>query len=113
MSSEWIRVAVQVVVGVLGGFTGGWAVAWRMGAWRQKIEDRVQTLKARLQKHESRLEEGDETLGKVPVQNAQIHTLISEIQNLREDMKTVRRRYVTQRECDRRHGDGSDEGSDK
>ena len=111
MSSEWVRVALQVVVGVLGGFTGGWAVAWRMGAWRQRIEDRLEQLKRRLQHHESRLEDGDETLGRVPVQRAQIDTLIDEIQHLRSDLAEVRRRYVTQGECDRRHDDGSDEGS--
>jgi len=39
---SWYQSLISIISAVLGGFIGGWVVAYRMGRWRQSVEDRIE-----------------------------------------------------------------------
>lgn len=92
----WIQVAVSVVCAVVGGFVGGWVVAFKLGRWRQSVEDRLDSV-------EKRLGAGDRLLDVVPVIRARLDVMLEEIRELKRSLHDERQRFVTHEECDRRH----------
>jgi len=93
---NWIQMAVSVMSALTGGFVGGWVVAFRLGLWRQSVEDRLGTI-------EKRLGDGDRHLNVVPVMSARLEIVLDEIRGIKEAMREERQRFVTHEECDRRH----------
>lgn len=92
----WIQAVVSIVCAVVGGFTGGWVVAFRMGSWRQRVEDHLRSI-------EERLIRGDETLDRVPIVDTRMDVVLEEIRALKKEMREERRRFVSHEECNRRH----------
>ena len=99
---SWYEAAVSVVSAVAGGFMGGWVVAFRMGRWRQRVEDHLENI-------ERRLASGDRTLYNVPIIDTRLEALVEELKALRTERREDVRRFVTHEECDRRHGTDSNE----
>jgi hypothetical protein len=95
----WLQTVVSVTSALTGGFVGGWVVAFRMGRWRQRMEDHVESI-------EKRLNSGDRALENVPVIETRLDVLLTEIRSLKEEMREDRRCFVTHEECNRRHGTG-------
>jgi len=94
-----LQALVSVLSAVVGGFVGGWTVAFRLGRWRQRVEDRLDAIDARLA-------EGDPHVGAVPVIQARLSLVLEELRSLRREMREDIKQLVTREECDRRHGDG-------
>lgn len=92
----WWQVAYVIISAVGGGFVGGWVVAFRLGSWRQKIEDRLET-------HDRRLDKGNSAVDRVPVLITRVDVIIATISELKEAFRDFAARCVTQGECDRRH----------
>ncbi len=88
-----MRLIFVMAGAVIGGFAGGWMVAFRLGTWRSDIEARVQANEARLQR-------GDAHVGKVPVLQERIDTVLAEVRDIKA---MIRDQVVTRLECDRRH----------
>ena len=97
MQMDWIHILIAMVSSVAGGFIGGWTVAFRMGQWRQMVE---QTLR----EHDRRLEAGNEPIDQVPVIANRLDTCIEEIRDIKRQLREDMRLLVTRQECDRRHG---------
>jgi len=97
---SWLQLAFSVGSAVVGGFIGGWTVAFRMGQWRQYVEDQLAQI-------DRRLESGDERVGKVPVLEAKLDTVIVELREIKREMRADRKEFVPRTECDRRHAHGS------
>lgn len=100
---SWYEALVSVISAVAGGFMGGWVVAFRMGRWRQRVEDHLENI-------ERRLASGDRTLYNVPIIDTRLEALVQELKALREERREDIRRFVTHEECDRRHGADSKDG---
>ncbi len=96
---SWLQAMVTVVSAVLGGFVGGWVVAFRLGRWRQRVEDRLDGI-------DTRLAEGDRSVDAVPVIEARLGVVLEELRGLRREMREDRATFITQRECDARHATG-------
>jgi len=92
-----VQVVLYLVSGVAGGFLGGFMVAFRIGSWRQQVDDRLEA-------HECRLRDGTDRVRNVPVLSAKIDALIETVGELKLLVRTVANESVTHRECDRRHG---------
>jgi len=75
-------------------------VAFRLGSWRQAVEDRLCAA-------EERLARGDEHVGNVPVLKARLDVVIEELRAIKLELRQDRRQFVSHEECDRRHGDGA------
>lgn len=95
----WLQLTLSAISALAGGFVGGCLVAYRMGRWRESVEQRLAI-------HQARLERGDIPLDKVPVIEARLDTVILELRDLRRELREDFSRLVTREECDRRHGDG-------
>ncbi len=93
---NWLHVLLSALGAVVGGFTGGWLVAYRMGRWRQKVEDRLDV-------HEARLQKGNPAVDAVPVLEARLDALLDEFRGLRKELRDDFAQIVTRTECDRRH----------
>ncbi len=96
----WFQTVVSAVSALAGGFIGGWVVAFRMGRWRQRVEDHLESIEARLQK-------GEGVVGNVPVLSTRVDLILEEVRSIRADLRRDRGSFVTHEECDRRH-DGTD-----
>jgi len=96
---NWMQLAVGGVNAVAGGFVGGWTVAFRLGRWRQMVEDRLAAV-------ERRLQDGDPHVDAVPVIEARLEVLLEEVRALRKEMRDDLKELVTKEECDRRHAHG-------
>lgn len=96
MTDVIFRVAQLVASGVIGGFLGGWVMAYRIGAWRQQIEDRLGVAEKRLNKGEGRVDA-------VPVLEARLDTVLDELRALRVEARDDRAEFVRRETCDARH----------
>ena len=99
MTFGWLETAVSVVSAIAGGFVGGWTVAFRLGRWRGQVEDRLAAT-------EKRLESGDPHVGKVPVLEAKLDTVIEELRTIKGEMRGDRKEFVSRIECERTHAAG-------
>ena len=93
---SWFQAVLSVASAVIGGFVGGWTVAFRLGRWRQRVEDRLDGV-------EGRLADGDRHVGAVPVIEARLDVVLEEVRALRKEMRDDRSAFVSRRECDTRH----------
>lgn len=94
----WVQTAVSAVAALFGGFVGGWVVAFRLGRWRQRVEDHLQSI-------ESRLLKGDPLVDSVPVLSTRVDMILEELRIIKSEMRRDRERFVSHQECDRRHQD--------
>jgi hypothetical protein len=94
---SWFQTGISVISAVTGGFVGGWVVAFRLGRWRQRVEDRLEGI-------EHRLADGDKFVGMVPVVNTRLEMMLEELREIRKALRDARTQFVTHEECDRRHG---------
>jgi hypothetical protein len=93
---SWVQAAVSVISAVTGGFVGGWVVAFRLGRWRQRVEDRLEGI-------EQRLADGDRFVNMVPVVNTRLEMMLEELREIKKALRDASSRFVTHEECDRRH----------
>jgi len=101
---SWYQSLISIISAVLGGFIGGWVVAFRMGRWRQSVEDRIDRV-------QQRLSSGDDALDDVPVISTRLDVLFDELHALRKEIRQARSESVTHEECDRRHDGGGEDNS--
>ena len=96
MTWTWVQAVATAASALCGGFVGGATVAYRMGKWRQAVEDRLAAA-------EKRLEKGDNPIGQVPIVRVQVDALITELRALKQEVHDGLDKLVTRSECDRRH----------
>ncbi len=94
----WVETAISAASAVCGGFVGGCVVAFRLGGWRQQVEDRLAAA-------EERLAKGDEQVGSVPVLKTRLDIVIEELRAIKFELRQDRTQFVSHEECDRRHAD--------
>jgi hypothetical protein len=94
----WIQTAFSAVSALCGGFVGGWVVAFRLGRWRQRVEDHLESI-------ESRLLRGDRAVDSVPVLSTRVDLILDEVRSIKTEMRQERKHFVSHEECDRRHQD--------
>ncbi|MCD6416730.1 MAG: hypothetical protein J7M08_08565 [Planctomycetes bacterium] len=92
----WFETAISAASALLGGFIGGWVVAFRLGRWRQRIEDHLEGIEARLSR-------GDNTIGSVPILETRVELILEELRAMKDELRRDRRNFVTHEECNRRH----------
>lgn len=92
----WSQLGVSVLSSVAGGFVGGWFVAYRLGQWRQRVEDR-------LGRAEERLTKGDRHVEAVPVLRERLDAILEAVRRLKTELRDDRQHFVTHEECNRRH----------
>lgn len=92
----WVQTAISATSALFGGFVGGWVVAFRLGRWRQRVEDHLESV-------ESRLLKGDDLVGSVPVLRTRVELILDELRSLKAEMRQERQHFVSHEECDRRH----------
>ncbi|NLW49844.1 MAG: hypothetical protein GXY85_03250 [Candidatus Brocadiaceae bacterium] len=95
----WIETAISAASALCGGFIGGWVVAFRLGRWRQHVEDRLDGIEARLAR-------GDCAVSGLPVLTARVDLILEELRGLKAEARQDRQAFVSHEECDRRHGNG-------
>ena len=93
---SWLQAIVTVLSAVAGGFVGGCVVAFRIGRWRQRIEDRIAVA-------EERLAEGDDLVEQVPILVTRLDLLIKTVDEVKQTIRDVYGNVVTRRECNSRH----------
>jgi hypothetical protein len=93
---NWLQAAISIASALGGGFVGGCVVAFRLGRWRQRVEDQIESF-------QKRLSDGDRLLNEVPVMSARLEIVLEEIRSLKSSMRDDSERRVTHEECDRRH----------
>ncbi len=93
---NWFQIALSALSALCGGFIGGWMVAFRLGRWRQRVEDHLESIEARLRR-------GDSAVGSVPVLGARVDLILEELRSLKAGLRRERQNFVTHEECDRRH----------
>ena len=94
----WIQTVFSAASALFGGFVGGWVVAFRLGRWRQHVEDHLESI-------ESRLLKGDPHVDGVPVLKARVDLILEELRIIKKEMRQDRHAFVSHEECDRRHKD--------
>ncbi|MFW6189047.1 MAG: hypothetical protein ACOC7T_01320 [Planctomycetota bacterium] len=99
----WLQSGISAASALVGGFVGGWVVAFRQGRWRQRVEDHLASI-------EARLERGDEAVDNVPVLSTQVELILEELRAIKKEMRRERSHFVSHEECDRRHD--AEKGSD-
>jgi hypothetical protein len=92
----WFQVALTILLSLASGFIGGLAVAFRLGRWRQSVEDRLRIC-------EDRLRRGDAHVDRVPLLVERVDVLIKTVDEIKIAFRDFTRDVVTRRECDRRH----------
>ena len=95
---SWVEGVLSTVSAVVGGCVGGRIVAFRMGRWRQKVEDHLENM-------ENRLSVGDRALESVPVIGVRLEMMLEELRAVKAELREQRRLFVSHEECDRRHQD--------
>jgi len=93
---SWMQTVVSALSALGGGFVGGWLVAFRLGGWRQRTEDRLEHL-------EERQARADRALDAIPVVRVRADLILEELRTMRGEMRSDRKNFVTHEECDRRH----------
>jgi len=101
---SWLQTVVTALSALAGGFVGGCVVAFRLGRWRQRIEDRIAAA-------EERLEKGDRHVGQVPILLTRVDLLIKTLDEFKQAFRDFTADVVTRRECDRRHARNGSNGS--
>ncbi len=96
----WIQTVLSAASALAGGFVGGWVVAYRLGRWRQRVEDNLESI-------ESRLQRGGRAVDCVPVLNARVDLILEELRTIKSEMRQDRKHCVSHEECDRRHQDAN------
>ena len=96
----WFETAVSAGSALCGGFVGGWVVAFKLGLWRQRVEDHLAGL-------EGRLARGDRAVDNVPVLNTRVELILEELRAIKSEMRTDRRGSVSHEECNRRHNNAA------
>lgn len=91
--ADWIWPLFSALVG---GFIGGWTVAFRLGSWRQRVEDKIDYI-------EDRLRRGDAPVNEVPVLAARLDALKASLDGVALTLRNELPRLVSREECDRRH----------
>lgn len=94
----WAQLTISALSALCGGFIGGWVVAFRLGRWRQRVEDHLESI-------ESRLLKGDRLVDNVPVLSTRVELILEELRSLKVEMRQDRKCFVSHEECDRRHQD--------
>jgi len=97
--SAWLQIVISGLSALLGGVVGGWLVAFKIGAWQQRVNDRLDA-------HEARLQRGNPAVDQVPVMAAKFEALIEDVREIKDNLRDWMPRLVTKEECNRRHGDG-------
>ncbi len=93
---DWAILVASALSGLAGGFVGGWTVAFRLGAWRQSVE-------SRLEEHERSLENGKPRVRHVPILDTKLEAVLGEIRNVRAQLREDRDRFVTRDVCEEKH----------
>jgi len=93
---SWLQPALSVFSALAGGFVGGWVVAFRLGRWRQRVEDHLESMSARLDARNGRVDA-------VPVIEARLAAVLEEVRAIRKELREDRSRFITREECNRRH----------
>ncbi len=93
---NWLNMGFSIGSALAGGFVGGWVVAFRLGRWRQWVDDSLRSM-------EKRLGNGDRLLDIVPVINARLDMVLDEIRAIKAAMREDRQQFVSREECNRRH----------
>ena len=94
----WIQTVISATSALFGGFVGGWVVAFRLGRWRQRVEDHLDSIETRLLK-------GDRHVDGVPVLKACVDLILEELRIIKAEMRQDRQAFVSHEECNRRHKD--------
>ncbi len=92
----WVQVVISAASALSGGFLGGWVVAFRWGRWRQRVEDHLESIEARLLK-------GDRVVDNVPVLGTRVDLILEELRAIKAEIRLERTHFVSHEECDRRH----------
>ncbi|MGD2174991.1 MAG: hypothetical protein PVJ27_06275 [Candidatus Brocadiaceae bacterium] len=92
----WVETAISALSALFGGFVGGWVVAFRLGRWRQRVEDHLESIEARLCR-------GDRAMGSVPILNTRVDLILEELRAMKDELRQDRKNFVSHEECDRRH----------
>lgn len=92
------QTAVSAASALGGGFAGGMLVAFRLGRWRQRIEDRLDAL-------ERRALRSDAAVDSITILNTRMDLVLEELRTIRAEMRQDRRQFVTREECNRSHND--------
>ena len=92
----WLETAVSAGSALCGGFVGGWVVAFKLGLWRQRVEDRLASI-------EDRVSRGDRAVDSVPILGTRVELILEELRAIKEEMHQDRRGFVSHEECNRRH----------
>ena len=95
---NWIELLVWPMSGIVAGFVGGCTVAWRWGARMQRIEDR-------LNQHNGKLQDGTERIRAVPVLQTQLEVILSEIRDIKRELREAYKIFQTKDVCEAKHGD--------
>ncbi len=88
---------ISAVSALAGGFAGGWIVAYRLGAWRQKVDSDIASMR-------QRLAHGGRAVDTIPVITTRVELILEELRTIRREMRQDRKNFVTHEECNRRHG---------
>jgi len=96
----WLETAVSAGSALCGGFVGGWVVAFKLGLWRQRVEDHLASI-------EGRLSRGDRAVNSVPVLSTRVELILEELRAIKSEMRTERRGFVSHEECNRRHNNAA------
>jgi len=87
-----VETVMSVASALGGGFVGGWLVAFRLGGWRQRVEDSIRAIEARLAR-------GDTALDAMPVLGTRVELILEELRTIRGEMRHDRKQFVTHEEC--------------
>lgn len=92
----WVETAVSAGSALCGGFVGGWVVAFKLGLWRQRVEDHLASI-------EERLGRGDRAVDSVPILGTRVELILEELRAIKGEMRQDRKGFVSHEECNRRH----------
>ncbi len=95
-----MQAVITVISALMGGFVGGWVVAFRLGRWRQRVEDRLENI-------ERRAADGDRLVDQVPILMTRMETLVETTREIKQALRDGTRTFITREECRRRHGNGA------
>ena len=87
----WFETAVSVSSALCGGFIGGWVVAFRLGLWRQRVEDHLENI-------EERLRRGDRAVDSVPVLGTRVELILEELRAIKNEKRQDRKHFVSHEE---------------
>jgi len=93
---NWFQMIASAVSALSGGFIGGWVVAFRLGRWRQRVEDHLESIEARQLR-------GDRAVDSVPVLGTRVELILEELRAIKLEMRQDRKHFVSHEECNRRH----------